>query len=271
MEVKTLDFQKDVIETSYQLPVLVDFWAEWCGPCRILGPVLEKLANKYSDRWKLVKIDTEEYPELAEMYGVRSIPNVKLFHKGKIINEFIGALPEKMIEDWLHKSIPNKYSEMIEKAKTLLQQGNEVDARAILEEIHQGDITNSDVKILLAKILVFENPLEAKRLVESANTSDEYIELANAILTFVDLFEKYNNQNHLPENEVKKLYIGAIGKLLQKNFSQSLEDFIEVIKENKAYDEEGARKACISIFKYLGEENEITLKYRRDFGRALYI
>jgi putative thioredoxin len=271
MEVKTIDFKKDVIETSYQLPVLVDFWAEWCGPCRILGPVLEKLANKYSDKWKLVKIDTEEYPELAAMYGVRSIPNVKLFHNGKVINEFVGALPEKMIEDWLRKSIPSKYSEMIEKAKALLQQGNEIDARAILEEVHRGDITNSDVKILLAKILVFENPEEAKRLVESANTSNEYIELANAILTFLDLFSKFENRHLLPEHSVKNLYIRAISNLLKKNFPQSLEDFIEAIRENKAYDEEGARKACIAMFKFLGEDSEITMKYRRDFGRALYI
>lgn len=271
MEVEVKDFQKDVIEESFKIPVLVDFWAEWCGPCRILGPVLEKLAKKYEGKWKLVKIDTEEYPELAAQYHIRSIPNVKLFHKGKVINEFTGALPEKMIEDWLKKSIPSKYSEMIEKAKALLEQGKTEDAKAILEEVHKGDITNSDVKVLLAKILVFENHKEAKRLVESANVSDEYVELANAILTFHELFEKYENQFLLPDESVKTLYLKAIKNLLDKNFPQALEDFIEVIRENKPYDDEGARKACIAIFKYLGEENEITLKYRRDFGRALYV
>lgn len=271
MEVEIKDFQKEVLETSFQIPVLVDFWAEWCGPCRILRPVLEKLAQKYDGKWKLIKINTEEYPEIAAKYGIRSIPNVKLFYKGKVINEFTGALPEKVIEDWLKKYIPSKYSEMIENAKALLEQGKIEDAKAILEEVHKGDITNSDVKVLLAKILVFKNPKEAKRLVESANVSDEYVELANSISTFVELFDKYENQYLFQEESTKTLYLKAIKNLLDKNFTQALEDFIEVIRENKVYDDEGARKACIAIFKYLGEENEITLKYRRDFGRALYV
>ncbi len=271
MEVEIKDFQKDVLEESFNIPVLVDFWAEWCGPCRMLTPILEKLAQKYSDKWKLVKINTEEHPELAAQYRIRSIPNVKLFHKGKVINEFTGALPEKMIEDWLKKTIPNKYSEMIDKAKVLIEQGKIEDARAILEEVHSGDITNSDVKVLLAKILIFENPEEAKRLVESSNVSDEYIELANSIITFVQLFDKMKNEHILNEHPIKRLYLDAIKCLYVRKFSDALEKFIEVIREDKFYDDEGARKACIAIFKYLGEENEITMKYRRDFGRALYV
>ncbi len=271
MDVEIKDFKQDIIEKSYEIPVLVDFWAEWCGPCRLLGPVLERLAEKYSDKWKLVKINTEEFPEIASQYGIKSIPNVKLFHKGKVINEFTGALPEKMIEEWLKKSVPSKYSEMIEIAKFLLEQGKTEDAKAILEEVHRGDITNSDVKVLLAKILVFENPNEALRLIESANVSDEYIELANSISSFINLIEKYNNPDYLPENSVKSLYLEAIRNTINKNFSKALELFIDIIRENKSYDDEGARKACIAIFKYIGEESEITLKYRRDFGRALYV
>lgn len=271
MEVAIKDFQKEVIEESFQIPILVDFWAEWCGPCRLLGPVLERLAEKHAGKWKLVKINTEEYPEIAAKYGIRSIPNVKLFHKGKVINEFTGALPEKMIEDWLKKFIPSKYSEMIEKAKSLLEQGKIEDAKAILEEVHKGDISNSDVKVLLAKILVFENESEALRLIESSNVSDEYFDLANSVTTFVQLFKKYKNSNDLSDNVVKPIYIEAICDLMKKNFPNALEKFIQVIRENKSYDDEGARKACIAIFKYLGEENEITLSYRRDFGRALYV
>jgi putative thioredoxin len=271
MEIEIQDFQKDVIEESFKIPVLVDFWADWCGPCRILGPVLEKLAQKYSDKWKLIKINTEEFPEIAAKYGVISIPNVKLFHKGKVINEFVGALPEKMLEDWLRKSIPSKYSDMIEKAKLLLSNGKESDAKVILEEVHKGDITNSEAKILLSKILIFENPKEALRLIESSNTYDELVDLANSISFFAELFEKLQTPEKLPEHQVKSIYIEAIKQLIKKNFSQSLEKFIEVIREYKQYDDEGARKACIAIFKYLGEDNEITLNYRREFGRALYI
>ncbi|WP_337866097.1 thioredoxin [Ignavibacterium sp.] len=271
MNYDTNNFQKDVIEQSFTIPVLVDFWAEWCAPCRILGPVLEKLAEKYEDQWILVKLNTDKFPEIANEYGIRGIPNVKLFHKGKVINEFTGALPEHMIEDWLQKSIPSKFSDMIEKAKMLLAEGKVEDAKIILEQVHNGDINNGEVKILLAKILVYENPKESLRLVESAQLSNHTVELAEAITTMSKLFEKLENKDELEDNPVKAFYIEAIKDLRDKKFESALEKFIELIRENKAYDDEGARRACIAIFKYLGEEHEVTLKHRRDFGRALYV
>lgn len=176
-----------------------------------------------------------------------------------------------MIEDWLRKSLPGKFSDMIEKAKKLLADGKIEDAKVILEQLYNGDINNGEVKILLAKILVYENPKEALRLVESAQLSNQTVELAEAITTMGQLFEKLNNTDELPENSVKSLYLEAIKDLQEKKFENALEKFIEVIRENKAYDDEGARKACIAIFKYLGEEHETTLKYRRDFSRALYV
>lgn len=271
MDFELKDFQKDVIEQSYNFPVLVDFWAEWCAPCRLLGPILERLAQKNNQNWKLVKVNTEKFPDLAQAYSVRSIPNVKLFSKGKVINEFVGALPEKSIVDWLKKSIPNKYSEFIDKAKNLLALGRNEDAKVILEEIYKEDTNNSDVKVLLAKIFLFENQNEAKKLLDSADISNEYDELVEAIYTIIELLEKSNNPDNLEENFVKHIYLQALDHLKNKNFQLALEKFIEVIRENKYYDDEGARKACIAIFKYLGEDHQITLQYRKEFGRALYI
>lgn len=268
---EVIDFQKDVIEKSFDKPVLVDFWAEWCGPCKMLGPILDRLAEKYKDQWKLVKLNTDEQQDIAVQYGIRSIPNVKLFSKGKVINEFTGALPEKAVEAWLRKSIPYKFSDMIEKAKILLGEGKEEDAKIILDDVLKGDINNNEVKVLLSKILLFNSPQDANRLIENADLNTENIELAESIKTITYILDKLKNKSSLEETPVKQLYVEAITKLQQKEFDEALEKFIEVIRLDKSYDNEGARKACIAIFKYLGEEHETTLKHRRDFGRALYV
>ena len=91
-----MNFQAEVIEKSHKMPVVVDFWASWCGPCRVLGPTIEALAEEQSDRWALVKVNTEEEQALAAEYQIRSIPNVKMFHKGRVIAEFAGALPHAL-------------------------------------------------------------------------------------------------------------------------------------------------------------------------------
>ncbi|SHK34001.1 thioredoxin [Rhodothermus profundi] len=99
-------FHKEVIEKSHEKPVVVDFWAPWCGPCRILGPVLEKLARESKGAWRLVKINTDQHPELALHYQVRGIPTVKLFRNGQVVDEFVGALPEPAVRQWLHRHVP---------------------------------------------------------------------------------------------------------------------------------------------------------------------
>lgn len=263
------DFQKDVIEKSYDKPVLVDFWAEWCAPCRMIGPVLEKLADENNDSWELAKVDTDKNQEIAVKYGVRGIPNVKLFRNGEVINEFTGALPEPAIKDWLKKSIPSKFADQIEHAKVLLMNGNSTDARIILEDIQKGDINNSEVKVLLAKILLFDNPEEAKRLIANVDGNLENKELAEAINTLDELLIR--DLDSLPVAAVKEKYLSAIENIKKQDFDSALTKFIEIIREDRSYDDDGARKACIGIFKFLGEENEITIKHRRDFGSALYV
>ena len=106
MSDKSHNFEEDVIETSHRKPVLVDFWAPWCGPCRVLGPTLEKLAKESQGQWRLVKINADTFPGLTQRYGVRGIPAVKLFVDGVVKDEFVGALPEHAVRQWLDKALP---------------------------------------------------------------------------------------------------------------------------------------------------------------------
>lgn len=98
-------FQKEVIDKSFEKPVVVDFWAPWCGPCRILGPTLERLAKSNGGLWRLVKINSDRQPALVARYRVRGIPSVKLFVRGEVVDEFVGALPEHAVIKWLEKAL----------------------------------------------------------------------------------------------------------------------------------------------------------------------
>jgi putative thioredoxin len=101
-------FQTEVLDKSHEKPVVVDFWAPWCGPCRVLGPTIDRLARESQGRWRLVKVNSDKHPDLVRRYGVRGIPAVKLFHGGDVVAEFTGALPEPAISRWLDEHLPER-------------------------------------------------------------------------------------------------------------------------------------------------------------------
>jgi putative thioredoxin len=263
------DFSRDVLERSRTLPVVVDFWAEWCGPCKVLGPILERLAEKGNGRWALAKIDTDAHQDLAARYGVRGIPNVKLFVDGNVVNEFTGALPEPMVAQWLERALPNRFRKDIEHAEHLLQTGNIAEANKVLENVLTKEPGNHHAMVLLAMNLVFADPEKASKLVRGIEEDSEQFAMAEAIRTIADLLGKKDHPAVLPEDPAKEKYLKAIRDLTQQKYDSALGTFIDLIRENRFYDDDGSRKAVIAIFRILGDENEITLKYRRDFGSAL--
>jgi putative thioredoxin len=271
MDYDISDFEKEVIEESFRIPVLVDFWAEWCGPCKILGPILERLVEKHGGEWKLAKLNTDNYQDIAAEYGIRSIPNVKLFIEGKVANEFVGALPEHMVEEWLKKAIPGKNHSLISEAKELIDDGNQAKAAKMLEKILRENPDELEAKVLLSKIYLFTSAEKSTQLISDISPTPETTELIESIKTISSLLTKLENNSLTFDSPVKDKYIEAIKDLKNENFDSALNKFIEVIRNDRKLDDDGARKACIAIFKYLGEENEITLKHRRDFGSALYI
>lgn len=271
MNYDTDNFQKDVIEQSHQIPVLVDFWAEWCGPCKILGPVLERLAEKHKDRWQLVKLNTEKYAQIASQYGIRSIPNVKLFMDGKVINEFVGALPEAAVEQWLKKALPSKYRQKLTEAEQLLSNGKVSQAQGVLEEIIAGEPDNDKALALSAKIDIFNNSAKAGEYAQRIQPGSAFFELGESIQTFAHLFQYLEKSDDLPEGEVQKKYLKAIRDLHDQKFESAIQGFIDLMETDRGYDDDGSRKACIAIFKFLGEDHSISKQYRPAFSSALYV
>jgi putative thioredoxin len=264
------DFQKEVIQKSYEVPVVVDFWAEWCAPCRVLGPILERLSQQDDKKWLLAKLNTEEFPAIAQEYGIHSIPNVKLFVDGKVAAEFVGALPEPHVRRWLEEVVPSQFRKQIEQAGELLRRGERVRAEQLLEEVLQREPENSQARILHSQALLFKDPQRAAQVVENFD-DPKYNDFAEAVRTVARLDALSLNPDSLPEADVRETYREGIRALFVQDFDTALERFIDVIRRDRYYDDDGARKACIAIFKILGEDHPTTEKHRREFSSALYV
>lgn len=271
------DFGKDVIEASRNHPVVIDFWAPWCGPCRQLGPAIEKLANEAAGRWTLVKINTDQHPEIAGQFQIRGIPAVKMVYEGRVIGEFTGAQPEAAIRQWLDKHLPEafagKEADWKESLEHALVGGDRDGALRVLREVSKPDDT---VLVTMAMLHLPDAPDDADALLRATKTPEAHSVENEAIQTVRHLMvivagDAEPKPGALPDpTDVERNYRDGARNLLEQDFEQSLLHFLEVLQRDRAYDEDGARKACVAIFRMLGEPHPLTRKYRRIFSMSLY-
>lgn len=261
-------FQVDVLDASQEIPILVDFWAEWCGPCRSLGPALKKVEEKANGKWRLVKIDVDAHQDIAQQFKVQGIPACKLFHKGEVIGEFTGALQEPQINAFFDEHLPSEDKERLNAAKGSIESGDANSAIQILEDIVARDPGNSEAAISLAR-LVFGNDMErAAHLVEGISLGDPYYDEADAIRALGRLVGLTEPGDDHPGWAG---YVQGNVALGNGNFSGALSAWIDTLASgHREVDDDGPRKACIALFKLLGEEDPITTEYRRAFSSALF-
>lgn len=261
-------FEKDVIESSREVPILADFWAEWCGPCRALGPILEELEVEGGGSWRLAKVNVDEHQETAQAYQVRGIPACKLFHRGEVIAEFTGALPKAQVKQWLAEHLPSEEKDAIAQIDTLLEAGQEEEAASALESLHEANPEQIEVAARLARMVFWEDAARAAKLVEGVAQGDSLFEEADAIRTL----HRLSLMAEPPDTSDEwVLYCAGNAALAEKDGAEALDRWIEAIeKGHRAVDDDGPRRACIAMFKLLGEDNEITGSRRRAFSSALF-
>lgn len=271
MDFEVQNFVDEVLDASHEQPVLVDFWAPWCGPCRVLSPVLEKLATEDGAAWKLVKVNTDVHQDLAAQYRIRGIPAVKLFVDGDVVDEFTGALPEYAIRQWLEKAIPTENKKRLERAQAELAAGHDDAAEQLLRQVLDEEPNNAAARVLLARLIVFDEPEQALALVDGAAfAGPAFVQIEEAVRTFAQLVPLARNPEQLPDEPGRDDFRQALAAFAEHDYDTAVRHFIDVIQKNRYYDDDAARKACIALFNLLGDDHPTTRTYRRRFDMSLY-
>ena len=245
-------FESQVVQRSRHTPVLVDFWAPWCAPCRALDPVLERLAAQAGGQWELVKVNTEEHQDLAATVNIASIPAVKFFVNGEVVNEFVGAPPEREIRRFLEQALPSPSAKQVTEAQRLLAEGSNAKAAELQEPIAKSDPGNLQARVLLAQFLLSSAPERIASLVDPVGAESEWADKAGPLRILARLAQWAEQPGILPEGKVRERYQAGVAAVRAGDLAAALAAFIEVLERNKECDNRGAKAACKSIFQLRG-------------------
>ncbi len=281
-DVTTANFDQLVIENSFHKPVLVDFWAEWCAPCKVLMPMLQQITEGYQGELLLAKVDCEAEQDIVARFGIRSLPTVVLFKDGQPVDGFAGAQPESAVRTLLEPHVqmpPPAAADPLEQAEAAFAESHFAEAEAILQSILAEDNSNAKALILYARCLAERGELSEARTVLDAVKTDEHkaaLAGAKAQLTFLsqvaDLPDAADLKARLAKDpgDDEAVYQLAIQQLARQQYEAALEALLKLFVRNRSYSEGLPHKTLLQVFELLGNDHPLVTVYRRKLFAALY-
>ncbi|HEB95288.1 MAG TPA: thioredoxin [Sedimenticola thiotaurini] len=280
VEVTEANYQTVVVEGSHAVPVLVDFWADWCQPCKMLMPLLARLAEEYRGRFLLAKVNTEENQNLAMQFGIRSIPTVKLFIDGQPVDEFMGALPEAQIRAFLDRHIPRESDQLVAAAEELLRQGDAAGARETIERALGEDPDNPRVILALARLQATLGEIDQAEQTLATLPPDQQESTEAKSLKARLRFDRVALSAPPPEqlqrrleeqpDDAETLYRLAAHRVMGNDFEQALELLLRLLQKHRSWNDDAARRGMLALFDLLGPDDPLVSRYRSRMFNALH-
>jgi putative thioredoxin len=281
LDVGVADFQEKVVDASRHTPVLVDFWAEWCAPCRTLKPVLEKLVIEYTGRFILAKIDSDRHKELAAHYGVRSIPAVKAFVNGEMVEEFTGVLPEAQIRTFIDSLMPSPAEPLRIAALEARSQGDAEVACSLLVDAAQLDPVNETVQFDLAEIHIDMRKLDTARAI--LNAHEHNAKDVARVRTLQARLKLVTADTGADPTALKARIAANTGDLdarlqlantlaLAHDYHPALEQLLAIVRGDRKWQDEAARKTMLDLFTLLNGDSQyddLVREFRIQLARTL--
>jgi putative thioredoxin len=274
------DFQKVVLEKSMEKPVLVDFWADWCQPCQTIMPMLAKLADEYGGKFELAKVNADQEQEISAHFGIKSLPTMKLFFQGKIVDERLGAVPESEIRAMLDKHIVSESQQLMQAAMMAYQQGHADQAMEMLNNALAKDPDNAELKVTIAQLVHAQGDVDsATALLDSLDEEGSKLDGAIKLRAEIRLAEQLAGLPPLDELEQRLAEDPRdLDALLQKSrhltargdYDNAMECLLSIMRIDRGYQEDIGRTSLLELFDLLGGEHPSVQAYRRKLFTLLH-